>query len=109
MEKPGIELATPGLRGIALIHYTTAVFVFGCVPWLYQNWPGGFMTFVVLCPGTPEGSTKAQLAVISGFKSSQKAGNGLKSQRTDWEKPGIKPVFNHFNKIPLGFFQERRT
>ena len=24
MEKPGIELATPGLQGIALIHYTTA-------------------------------------------------------------------------------------
>ena len=23
MEKPGIELATPGLQGIALIHYTT--------------------------------------------------------------------------------------
>ena len=27
------------------------------VPWLYQYWPGGFMVFVVLCPGTPEGST----------------------------------------------------
>ena len=24
LEKPGIEPATPGLRGIALIHYTTA-------------------------------------------------------------------------------------
>ena len=24
MEKPGIEPATPGLQGIALIHYTTA-------------------------------------------------------------------------------------
>ena len=23
MEKPGIELATPGLQGIALIHYAT--------------------------------------------------------------------------------------
>ena len=23
MEKPGIELSTPGLQGIALIHYTT--------------------------------------------------------------------------------------
>ena len=25
MEKPGIEPATPGLQGIALIHYTTGV------------------------------------------------------------------------------------
>ena len=25
-----------------------------CV-FLYQYWPGGFMLFVVLCPGTPEG------------------------------------------------------
>ena len=25
MEKPGIEPATPGLQGIALIHYTTVV------------------------------------------------------------------------------------
>ena len=29
----------------------------GRVPWLYQYWPGGFMLFVGLCPGTPEGST----------------------------------------------------
>ena len=26
MEKPGIEPATPGLQGIALIHYTTGAF-----------------------------------------------------------------------------------
>ena len=26
MEKPGIEPATPGLQGIALIHYTTLIF-----------------------------------------------------------------------------------
>ena len=25
MEKPGIEPATPGLQGIALIHYTTGI------------------------------------------------------------------------------------
>ena len=43
MEKPGIEPATPGLQGIALIHYTT----------------------------------------------------------------GASPVFNHFNKIPLGFYKRR--
>ena len=29
----------------------------GRVLWLYQYWPGGFMLFVVLCPGTPEGAT----------------------------------------------------
>ena len=31
MEKPGIEPATPGLQGIALIHYTT-----GAVPRFWQ-------------------------------------------------------------------------
>ena len=44
------------------------------------------MLFVVLCPGTPEGSTS------SGFKASQKTGNGLKSHPTDWEKQGIEPA-----------------
>ena len=28
MEKPGIEPATPGLQGIALIHYTTGAWYF---------------------------------------------------------------------------------
>ena len=46
----------------------------GCVPWLYQYRPGGFMLFVVLCPGTPEGSTGSG----SGFKASQKTGQRLK-------------------------------
>ena len=45
----------------------------GRVPWLYQYWPGGFMLFVVLCPGTPEGSTGSG----SGFKASQKTGQRL--------------------------------
>ena len=49
-------------------------FVCGRVPWLYQYWPGGFMLFVVLCPGTPEGSTGSG----SGFKASQKTGQQLK-------------------------------
>ena len=30
MEKPGIEPATPGLQGIALIHYTTGAYFTGC-------------------------------------------------------------------------------
>ena len=50
------------------------VFVCGRVPWLDQYWPGGFMLFVVLCPGTPEGSTGSG----SGFKASQKTGQRLK-------------------------------
>ena len=37
-------------------------------------WPSGFMVFVVLCPGTPEGSTGS----CSGFKASQKTGQQLK-------------------------------
>ena len=40
------------------------IIVCGRVPWLYQYWPGGFMLFVVLCPGTPGGSTGSG----SGFK-----------------------------------------
>ena len=46
----------------------------GRVPWLYKYWPGGFMLFVVLCPGTPEGSTGSG----SGFKASQKTVQRLK-------------------------------
>ena len=37
MEKPGIEPATPGLQGIALIHYTTGASVLkfnGLIDWL---------------------------------------------------------------------------
>ena len=45
------------------------IIVCGRVPWLYQYWPGGFMLFVVLCPG-PGGSTGSG----SGFKASQKTG-----------------------------------
>ena len=53
---------------------TSAVFFLcGRVPWLYQHWPGGFMVFVVLCPGTPEGSTGSG----SGFKASQMMGQRL--------------------------------
>ena len=50
------------------------IFVCGRVPWLNQYWPGGFVVFVVLCPGTPEGSTGSG----SGFKESQTTGQRLK-------------------------------
>ena len=80
MEKPGIEPATPGLQGIALIHCTTLIhYTTGVqlavvlkillfvvfVPWLYQYWPDGFMVFGVLCPGTPEGSTGSSSGFIA--------------------------------------------
>ena len=67
-------------------HQSGCLFFCGRVPWLYQYWPSGFMLFVVLCPGPPKGST------CSGFKASQKTGNGLKSHSIDWEKQGIEPA-----------------
>ena len=39
-----------------------------------QYWSGGFMVFVVLCPGAPEGSTGSG----SDFKASQETGLRLK-------------------------------
>ena len=47
---------------------------------------------MVLCQGTPEGSTGS----CSGFTVSQKTGNSLKSHPTDWEKPGIEPATPFF-------------
>ena len=73
--------------------------MFACdhVPWLYQYWPGGFMLFVVLCPGTPEGST----AVVLVLKRLRRWDNSLKSHPTDWEKPGIKPATPGLQDIGL--------
>ena len=55
MEKLGIEPATPGLQGIALIHYTTeASFnvgpkLFVAFPWVETSTgPGGFMICVFI-------------------------------------------------------------
>ena len=107
MEKPGIEPATPGLQGIALIHYTTGASqnknktnFCGRVPWLYQYWPGGFMLFVVLCPGTPEGSTGSG----SGFKASQKTGQRLKVSSDRLGEAGYRtfdPWFTRHSAYPL--------
>ena len=36
MKKPGIEPATPGLQGIALIHYTTGSIGCPCSNWLLR-------------------------------------------------------------------------
>ena len=57
----------------------------------------GFGFTVVLCTGTPEGSTGSG----SDFKASQKTGNGLKSHPTDWEKPGIEPATPGLQDIGL--------
>ena len=74
--RPEIEPATPDFQdiGLAPTPRWRRNLVCGCVPWLYQYWPGGFMLFLVLCPGTLEGSTGSG----SGFKASQKTGQRLK-------------------------------
>ena len=61
------------------------IIVCGRVPWLYQYWPGGFMLFVVLCPGTPGGSTGSG----SGFKASQKTGKWLEDSSDRLGELGI--------------------
>ena len=53
MEKPGIEPATPGLQGIALIHYTTGILhkkktFCGFSMGRNQYWAGGFMICVFI-------------------------------------------------------------
>ena len=55
------------------------------------------MFFVVLCPGTPKGSTGSD----SGLKRLRRRGNGLKSHPTDWEKPGIEPATPGLQDIGL--------
>ena len=44
LERPGIEVATPGLQGIALIHYTTAAS--GAHSKFFPGQPEGFIVFV---------------------------------------------------------------
>ena len=73
--------------------------VCGHVPWLYQYWPGWFMLFVVLCPGTPEGSTGSD----SGFKASQKTGQRLKVSSDRLGEAGNRtcdPWFTRHRFIP---------
>ena len=51
MEKPGIEPATPGLQGIALIHYTTGAsnyIISFCVHKLILLPPGKFPLFFIV-------------------------------------------------------------
>ena len=60
-------------------------------------WAGGFMLFVVLCPGT----LKAQPAVVLVLKRLRRRGSGLKSHPTDLEKPGIEPATPGLQDIGL--------
>ena len=108
MEKPGIEPATPGLQGIALIHYTTgaslnmhltrssclfvAVFL-GCTSTGRVGL--GFLWFYV------QELPKAQPAVVLVLKRLRRQGNGLKSHPTDWEKPEIEPATPGLQDIGL--------
>ena len=71
----------------------------GRVPWLYQYWPGGFMLFVVLCPGTPEGSTGSG----SGFKASQKTGQRLKVYFCFCPDPRIDTCFRKFIVLKINY------
>ena len=66
---------------------------------MYQYWPVEFMLFVVLCPGTPEGSTGSG----SGFKASQKTGQRLKVSSDRLDEAGNRtcdPWFTRHRFIP---------
>ena len=66
MEKPGIEPATPGLQGKALIHYTTGASLTFCgYPWVETSTAGRVYDLCVYyMTGAPEGSPKV---VLCGF------------------------------------------
>ena len=69
------------------------------VPWLYQYWLGGLKIFVVLCPGTLEGSTGSG----SGFKASKKTGQQLKVSSDRLGEAGNRtcdPWFTRHRCIP---------
>ena len=62
MEKPGIEPATPGLQGIALIHYTKTFCGF---PWVETSTAGRVYDLCVYyMTGAPEGSRKVVLCKV---------------------------------------------
>ena len=55
------------------------------------------MVFVVLCPGTPEGSTGS----CSGFKASQKTGQRLKVSPNTLCVLVVKVLINHIDYQPF--------
>ena len=65
------------------------------------------MLFVVLCPGTPEGSTGSG----SGFKASQKTGQRLKVSSDRLGEAGIRtcdPWFIRHSAYPLHHWASNR-
>ena len=71
MEKPGIEPATPGLQGIALIHYTTGASqgkkTFCGFPWVETSTAGRVYDLCVYyMTGAPGGSPKVVLWFFYG-------------------------------------------
>ena len=69
-----------------------------------QYWRGGFMVFVVLCPGAPEGSTSSG----SSFKVSQKTGPQLKVSFDSLGEAGNQtydPLFTRHRLIPYSSSQ----
>ena len=87
MEKPGIEPATPGLQGIALIHYTTGLHKTFCgFPRVETSTAGRVYDLCVYyMTGAPEGSPKV---VLCGFM-------------VFMEKPGIEPATPGLQGIAL--------
>ena len=82
MEKPGIEPATPGLQGIALIHYTKKKTYCG-FPWVETSTAGRVYDLCVYyMTGAPEGSPKVVLCFFM-------------------EKPGIEPATPGLQGIAL--------
>ena len=91
MEKPGIEPATPGLQGIALIHYIGLLLhwkSFCGFPWVETSTAGRVYDLCVYyMTGAPEGSPKVVLCgfFFYGFM----------------EKPGIEPATPGLQGIAL--------
>ena len=88
-----------GVCNCKFVTFPLVSIVCGRVPWLYQYWPDEFMLFVVLCPGTPEGSTGSG----SGFKASQKSGQRLKVSSDRLGEAGNRtcdPWFTRHRFIP---------
>ena len=102
MEKPGIKPATPGLQGIALIHYTTGAshpsinmgkktfcgFSMGS----NQYWAGRVYDLLVYyMTGTPEGLTKSGFMEKPGIEPATPGLQGI--ARLIWEK-GVRRRFD---------------
>ena len=87
MEKPGNELATPGLQDMA----NNCLWSCSLAVPVLAGWVYGFV----------QEHPKAQPAVVLVLKRLRRRGNGLKSHPTDWEKPGIEPATPGLQDIGL--------